>query len=220
MALAERATEVLDGLPRDWTHARLELKVEEPEDLGRVGLILAPVTPGRSPDGYVLEVYNGPAPMGASPELIRRMLARLDQEGIRGRLVLLGSGETPLSTAPQPAGTEENLAAAWDTLLQTFPPDWSHCYVEIVLDSSDYIERAALLMAPANPARGGGTLTALRFRVARELGYGVSAGMARRCLERLDAERITGTLKVLRVVSDDHPAATQGPVWRIAGRSV
>ena len=54
-------------------------------------------------------------------------------------------------------------------------------------------------------------LTALRFRVARELGYGVSAGMARRCLERLDGEGITGTLTVLRVVSDDHPAATQGP---------
>jgi hypothetical protein len=219
VALAERATEVLDGLPRDWTHARLELKVEEPEDLGRAGLILAPATPGRSADGYVLDVYNGPAPVGASPELVRRVLARLDQEGIRGRLVLIDSDETPLSTAPRPAGKEESLAAAWDALLETFPPDWSHCYVEVVLDSSDYIERAALLMAPANPARGG-ALTALRFRVARELGYGVSAGMARRCLERLDAEGITGTLKVLRVVSDDHPAATQGPVWRIAGRSV
>ena len=219
MALAERSTEILDGLPREWKHARLELKVEEPENQGRAGLILAPAMPGRSADGYVLTVYNGPAPVGASPELVRRVLARLDHEGIRGRLVLLGSDESPLSTAPEPAGTQASLATAWGALLETFPPDWSHCYVEVVLDSSDYIERAALLMAPANPA-GLGELTALRFRVARELGYGVSAGMARRCLERLDAEGITGTLKVLRVVSDDHPAATQGPVWRIAGRSV
>lgn len=219
MALAERATEILDGLPRDWTHGRLELKLEEPEDLGRAGLILAPATPGRSADGYALDVYNGPAPVGASPELVRRVLARLDQEGIRGRLVLVGADETPASAAPRPAETQKSLGAAWDAVLETFPPDWSHCYAEVVLDSSDYIERAALLMAPANPARLG-ELTALRFRVARTLGYGVSAGMARRCLERLDAEGITGTLKVLRVVSDDHPAATQGPVWRIAGRSV
>jgi len=218
VALAERATEILDGLPRDWKHARLELRVEEPEDLGRAGLMLAPATPGRSADGYTLDVYNGPAPVGASPELVRRVLARLDREGIRGRLVLVGSDETA-STTPPPVETDASLAAAWDELLATFPPDWSHCYAEVVLDSSDYIERAALLMAPANPARGG-ELTALRFRVARTLGYGVSAGMARRCLERLDAEGITGTLKVLRVVSDDHPAATQGPVWRIAGRSV
>jgi hypothetical protein len=219
VALAERATEILDGLPRDWTRARLELKVEEPEDLGRAGLILAPATPGRSAGGYVLDVYNGPTPVGASPELARRVLARLDREGIRGRLVLIGSDEVATSTAPRPAETRASLAAAWDALAETFPPDWSHCYAEVVLDSSDYIERAALLMAPANPARLG-ELTALRFRVARELGYGVSAGMARRCLERLDAEGITGRLAALRVVSDDHPAATQGPVWRIAGRSV
>jgi hypothetical protein len=219
VALAERATEILDGLPRDWTHARLELRVEEPEDLGRASLILAPATPGRSADGYVLDAYGGPAPVGASPELVRRVLARLDQEGIRGRLVLLGSEETAPATASEPAGTEESLVAAWGAVVETFPPDWSHCYAEVVLDSSDYIERAALLMAPTNPA-GLGVLTALRFRAARELGYGVSAGMARRCLARLDGEGITGTLKVLRVVSDDHPAATQGPVWRIAGRSV
>ena len=219
MALAERATEILDGLPRDWTHARLELRVEEPEHLGRAGLILAPATPGRSADGYALDTYNGPAPVGASPELVRRVLARLDQEGIRGRLVLLGSDETPPATAPEPAEAQASLAVAWDTVLETFPPDWSHCYAEVVLDSSDYIERAALLLAPANPARLG-ELTALRFRVACTLGYGVSVGMARRCLERLGAEGITGRLRVVRVVSDAHPAATQGPVWRIAGRSV
>ncbi len=211
--------EILDGLPREWAHARLELKVEEPENVGRAGLILAPATPGRSADGYALDVYNGPAPVGASPELVRRVLARLDREGVRGRLVLTGSEEKPSSTTPDPAETRASLAAAWDAILATFPLDWSHCYAEVVLDSSDYIERAALLMAPANPAALG-ELTALRFRVASTLGYGVSAGMARRCLERLEAEGITGTLKVLRVVSDDHPAATQGPVWRIAGRSV
>ena len=201
-------------------HARLELKVEEPEDLGRAGLILAPATPGRSADGYVLASTTAPPRSGASPELVRRVLARLDQEGIRGRLVLIDSDEHRCRPLLEPVGDGESLAAA----LGRAPSRRSRrtgrtAMLEVVLDSSDYIERAALLMAPANPPVAESS-TALRFRVARELGYGVSAGMARRCLERLDAEGITGTLKVLRVVSDDHPAATQGPVWRIAGRSV
>jgi hypothetical protein len=60
----------------------------------------------------------------------------------------------------------------------------------------------------------------LRFRVARRFGYGASPGMARRCLERLDAEQITGELRVLHVMSDSKPVATQGPVWYVGGRTV
>jgi hypothetical protein len=44
--------------------------------------------------------------------------------------------------------------------------------------------------------------------------------MTRRCLERLDEEHITGTLRFLRVLSATTHIATQGPVWRLAGRSV
>ena len=60
----------------------------------------------------------------------------------------------------------------------------------------------------------------VRFRCARVRGYGVSAEMARRCLERLDRERITGRVRALRVLSDTHHAATQGPVWYVGGKSV
>ena len=89
-----------------------------------------------------------------------------------------------------------------------------------MLDSSDYLERAALLLAPANPLRPDARPTVLWFRAARTLGYGVSAGMARRCLERLDAEGITGRVSVLRVVAEDRPVGTQGPVWRIGGKAL
>ena len=65
----------------------------------------------------------------------------------------------------------------------------------------------------------GDTLT-LRFRVARRFGYGVSAGMMRRCLERLDEEGIPGVLRLLNVLCDTDPVGTQGPVWRVGGRSV
>jgi hypothetical protein len=62
--------------------------------------------------------------------------------------------------------------------------------------------------------------TALRFRVSGKQGYGVSPGMARHCLERMDAEGITGRITALTVLSDTENAVTQGPVWRVAGRSV
>ena len=44
--------------------------------------------------------------------------------------------------------------------------------------------------------------------------------MARRALERLDDEGLSGRVRVLRVLSDTNPVSTQGPVWRVDGRSV
>ena len=69
------------------------------------------------------------------------------------------------------------------------------------------------------PARYGGK-PGFRFRVARRFGYGVSAEMARRCLERLDEEGIHGVARVLWALSDTRPVQTQGPVWHSGGRSV
>jgi hypothetical protein len=44
--------------------------------------------------------------------------------------------------------------------------------------------------------------------------------MVRRCFERMDAEGITGRLSVVFGLSESDSAVTQGPVWRVAGRSV
>ena len=111
------------------------------------------------------------------------------------------------------------LAATWDAELAALPPDWTDIYAEVELVSSDWLERAALLMAPVNPARYGGT-PGFRFRVARRFGYGASPEMTRRCLERVDEEQIRGQLRILRVLSDTKPVHTQGPVWYVEGRSV
>ena len=62
--------------------------------------------------------------------------------------------------------------------------------------------------------------SALRFRVSGKQGYGVPPGMARRCFERMDADGITGWISLLGELSDTENADTQGPVWRVAGRSV
>ena len=79
--------------------------------------------------------------------------------------------------------------------------------------------RAALLGAPLNPTRVPDAM-ALRFRASGKQGYGVSPQMARRCFERMDAEGITGRIAILNALSDTENADTQGPVWRVAGRSV
>lgn len=220
MALAERADEILRGLPRDWSHARIEVTVEDPEKADRAGLILAPATPGRAGATFRIHVYNGTEGLAPTPEIVLRVLRRLDDEGIRGRIRLAASEERAADASPWTrAAQRKTLAAQWDELLDRLPPDWSDVYAQVELDSTDFLERGALLLAPVNPARYDGP-TAFRFRCARRSGYGVAPVMARRCLERLDAEGITGRVRVLGVLSGTHHVATQGPVWLVGGRSV
>jgi hypothetical protein len=225
VALAERCDEILRGLPRGWSLAHFELTLERGADANRAALILAPATPGRQGRTFQLHVHNGTAGLAPTPELVRRVLRRLDEEGITGWLKLVHeeAAPVPVSTAPAMATREraapEALATQWDELMHRLPPDWSDLYAQIDFDSSDFLDRGALLLAPVNPAHYGGPLS-LRFRCARVRGYGVSSEMARRCLERLDREQITGTVRALRVLSDTHHVATQGPVWYVEGKSV
>ena len=222
MALAGRCDEILRGLPRGWSLAHLELTLEQEANADRAALILAPATPGRQGRTFQVHVHNGTAALAPTPELVRRVLQRIDEEGISGRLKLVHEEAAPgpaPSTPREPERAPQPLASQWDELRKRLPPDWSDLYAQIDLDSSDFLERGALLLAPVNPAHYGGPLS-LRFRCARVRGYGVSPEMARRCLERLDGEHITGAVRVLRVLSDTHHVATQGPVWYVEGKSV
>jgi hypothetical protein len=225
MALADRVDELVRGLPRDWERARLELTLDEADDADRAALILAPASPGRSGKTFTLHVYDGPESAGATPGLTRRVFSRLDEAGIHGRLRLAeaerqAKAERP---APMPATAapvvRPTLAGSWDALLERLPADWSDLYGEIELDSSDYLDRGALLLAPINPARSESSV-GFRFRAARRKGYGVAPEMARRAFERLDDEGLTGRLRALRVLSDTSSPFSQGPVWREDGRAV
>jgi len=210
--LADQWNELEASLPEGWTSARLSLGVAEDADADRVALVLAGLAPGRTGTSFRLEVTRT-----RNPESIFR---RLDREGTRGRVDLIGTDagpvETPIVEAPR---RQAPLPRQWDELVSDLPPDWSELYAEIELASSDYLSRAALLLAPVNPARFGGPAV-LRFRSARAAGYGTAPEMARRCFERLDAEGISGSVRALRVLSHTAHAATQGPVWRVGGRSV
>jgi hypothetical protein len=201
-------------LPDDWSDAHLLLRVRDPSQAERAAAQLTPLMPGRSGDEVRFHAARRGA--GASPDAVRRVMRRLDDEGIRGELELVSSGR------PEPgvlAIERPRLAEAWDAALAVLPPDWSDLYAELELVSTDQLDRTALLLSPLNPARYGGK-PGFRFRVARRFGYGASAGMLRRCLERMDEDGITGQLRILRVLSDTDPVATQGPVWYVEGKAV
>jgi hypothetical protein len=213
VALLEQWREIQTQLPERWATARLSLVIEDEADCDRAAFLLGPVNPGRR--GKQIRFRTGRGGQGPSANLVGRLLARLDGERVDGQLELLGTDELP-EAAPI---VRPSLAVTWDEEAARLPPDWSDLYCEVRLTSTDYLERAALLMAPLNPARYGGE-TGFRFRVARSFGYGASPEMARRCLERVDEEGIRGSFRLLRVLADTYPNATQGPVWHVGGRSV
>jgi hypothetical protein len=200
-------------LPDDWAEVQLLLTVRDAGRCERAAALLGPANPGRS--GTRIRFTVGRRGQGVAPDAARRLLRRIDRERIAGRLELVGATEAPKAEL---LSTRLSLRDEWERALAGLPADWSDVYAELQLDSTDYLERAALLLAPVNPLRSGAT--GLRFRCARTFGYGVSAEMAGRCLERCDEDGITGHVTVLRALSDTYPVATQGPVWYVGGRAV
>jgi hypothetical protein len=220
MRAVEQWQQIESEVPQGWEEVRLSFVVEDEGALPDAAAVLAPLGPGRSRDALRFHVRR----TGSNgPEAVRNLLRRLDRKRIWGALTLVdarvpAASEEPTSLPSVPP-VRSRLVEAWEAALEALPPDWSDLLCELEVDSSDYLPRAALLGAPLNPTRNPDRL-ALRFRVSGKQGYGASAGMVRRCLERMDAEGITGTLTVLHALSETENVGTQGPVWRVAGRSV
>jgi hypothetical protein len=213
MGVVDQFHEIVRGIVEEWSELRLELTVDDEERVERAAALMGPANPGRL--GRKIRFVTDRAGPGIRPEAMRRLLKRLEDEGIGGELALVGVQKA----TPGEILKKETLRSQWDGQMAVLPADWSDLYAEVRLDSTDYLERAALLMAPLNPARFG-TAANLRFRSAQRFGYGASPGMAARCLERCDDEGITGQLAVLHALSDTEPVATQGPVWIQGGRVV
>ena len=215
MALVTDWQELQARLPERWSDAQLIFRLEVPAELPRAAALLGPLQPLETELGtLVFRVSrDGVAP---GPEAVRRALKRLDAERIHGLLDVVAHEESPV---PAVAAPPMHLPGSWDAALATLPADWSDLLGEIELASSDYVDRAALHLAPINPRRIGTSLR-MQFRSARRFGYGASAGMVRRCLERCDEDGIRGRVEVLRVLSDTNPVGTQGPVWLVDGRTV
>jgi hypothetical protein len=213
LRLVEQFNQLERGLVDEWAELRLQLTVDGESRAAPAAALLGPANPGRR--GRIINFASDRAGPGIGPEGLRRLLRRLDDVGIAGTLEL----RSVLRAPPEELRRKETLRAQWERSLTTVPSDWSDIYAQVRLDSTDYLERGALLLAPINPARFGGA-AALRFRSAHHFGYGVSPEMAARCFERCDEEGITGEVEIIYVLSDTHPVATQGPVWLLGGRTV
>jgi hypothetical protein len=211
MGLARQWEAISASLPPEWERASLRLAVADPEARSRAGALLGPLTPGRAGDELHFVVSRS---VGVGPEATRRLLARLDEEGLDGQLALEGSAEA----APEaPAQTRPTLVRQWERALEELPDDWSDLLCRVELGSSDDLPRASLLAAPLNPSRPHKEL-GFDFRVARRFGFGASPQMTRRCFARLDEAGIPGTVEILRALSDTQPLGTQGPIWYVGGK--
>jgi hypothetical protein len=206
VSLVERWNHLESGLEPGWTEATLSLEIVDPQARSRAAALLGPAGPGLSGSTVRFTVSTLG---GVGPDGVRRLLRRIDGEGIPGRLELITSA---MPTIAEPAVARRTLAQAWDAALAVLPGDWSDLVVELELDSSADVDRGAVLCAPLNPTQ----LTekaGFRLRCANTHGYGASAGMVGRCLGRLDDDGITGRVRITRVLSDVHPVGTQGAVF-------
>jgi hypothetical protein len=213
LALADDFRASLRELPDDWGDARFTLRLPDAARAARAAAALGGINPGRH--GDTVRFYTTRRGAGHGPDVVARALRRVDAQRLGGELELVSSDRAE----PVPETRRPTLTAAWDAAVAGLPPDWSDVYAEVELTSSDHLERAALLMAPANPARYSGR-PGFRFRCARSFGYGAAPEMVRRCFERLDAAGIRGEVRILHALSDTKPWSTQGPVWYVGGRSV
>jgi hypothetical protein len=202
------------GLPDGWVQASLQLDVRDPEATSRAAALLGPAAPYRS-SPTALRFNTARDGTAQGPDSIARLLRHVDDARVLATLVVLGSEKS----AARSERAVASLVESWDAALAALPRDWSHLVAETRFLSSDYVERAAVLCIQTNPRRIG-TQAAFRFRSARRAGYGVAPGMARRCFERCESEGFRGSVVVMRVLSDSHLEATQGPVWILDGQTI
>jgi hypothetical protein len=210
--LAERWNQVERGLDPRWTEATLSLAIVDDAARSRAAALLGPAGPGVGSGQIRFTVSTQGA--GIGPEAARRLLRRIDGEGIVGRLELVESRGVRPEPEEQAA---HSLATAWQAALDALPSDWSDVVAELELHSSADVDRAAVLCAPINPIQSTGR-PGFRFRCASSRGYGASAGMVGRCLERLDEAGITGRVRITRALSDVHPVGTQGATFVVGRR--
>jgi hypothetical protein len=214
MSLAGQWETLGSELPDGWGRAELRLELRDADRAAEAAALVGPAQPYRATP-TVLQFASSRDGSASSPDSVARLLRRLDEARIAGTLTLAGSGRAAVRAEPEVT----SLAESWRRAIVPLPSDWSDLLCELELLSTDYIEPAAVLCIQMNPRRDG-RRSALRFRVARRAGYGVSPQMAQRCLERCDAAGIRGSVRVLQLLSDTKLVATQGPVWLMSGKTV
>ena len=117
MRLAEQWEEIAARLPDGWSTASLSLSVSEESDPNRAALMLASLAPGRMGSSFRLQIRPDRNPAG--------IFRRLDGEGIRGLLAVIGSDAGTADTV----AAEPTCAAKVDTpeeVKKVYKPDWRY----------------------------------------------------------------------------------------------
>jgi hypothetical protein len=88
--LEEEWLSAVAALPEDWSDLYAEVELASSDFLDPGALRLAPLNPSRPDRGLAFRFRVARSfGYGASSEMTRRCLARLDEEGIKGRLLIL-----------------------------------------------------------------------------------------------------------------------------------
>ena len=203
MRLTQQWDEIERGLPESWAGARLALTVPDAQQAVATAL-LGSFNPGRS--GETIRFATARRGAGFGPEHVRRILRKLDGEGVRGTLALVSSE----ATAPVEEVALATFVGQWEESLAELPADWSDAYAEIDFVSTDYLERGALLLGPVNPARFDDS-PAFRFRVARVAGYGASTQIVAPLSRAARRRGMTGSLRDPARPFGDAPRRDAGP---------
>lgn len=217
MKLVDQWRTIEDSLPSGWEDVRLTLTTEQPGDLPRAAQVLGSINVGKVGSTLVFHVRRAGGSQG--PQAAKRLFERLDRDRTWCHLEQSHVQTAPPTTAAEAPRATISVAESWDVAIAPLPGDWTDLLCELEIESSDSLDRAALLCAPLNPTRDAPRLV-FTFRCSGRSGYGVSQSMARRCFERLDDGGISGSTRVVRVLSDTDNVDTQGPVWLVGGKTL
>ena len=94
------------------------------------------------------------------------------------------------------------LVEQWRSIEQELPAAWAEARLELQVADERQAARTAAILGPTNPGRSGSTI---RFVAARG-GAGVGPDAIARLLNRLDRERIAGTLTMAHAREREAPA--------------
>ena len=153
---------------------------------------------------------------GSAPDQADKLFGKLDDERIRGTAALVTVDER----AGARGGAARPLAALWDAALASVPAGLERPALRARAD----LERPPRARgAPAGAAQPDARAGSQRLPLPRRAERSATAPRRRwraAASSALDAEGIPGRLTLLHVLSDTHNVATQGPVWRVAGKAV
>ena len=124
MRLVEQWERLLDGLPEGWGRIRVVLTAVDARRAARVAGLLAPLYAGRTANEVRFTCAR--SGQGPRPEVVQRLLRRVDREGLRGTLevadVEAANVDDRAEALAEAPAARPSLAATWASEVDALPP--------------------------------------------------------------------------------------------------